>query len=99
MTGGLDELADPTTQTSLADTAATADRKSLPIAGSGMGTTLHAVPFQCSASVWNGEAVDVSDRPDIVGRHAGYPVSRSVPPVPGFGLATTVQAQAAAAPE
>src|SRR6266540_2133643 len=80
----------PTAQTSSAETAVTPVRKLFPFVvgkGFGLGTTLHEVPFQCSASV----AFVTPTAPTAqasVGDFAATP-RRSLRSEPTFGLAST----------
>src|SRR6266849_1219700 len=91
MIGGLGKLTIPTAQTSLVDTAATADSRSLPVTGLGVGTTLHAVPSQCSASVPAASVCPTA--------HTSLADTLATPlSWPPDGLETTVQAWAAATP-
>src|SRR6266699_2731958 len=91
MIGGLGKLTVPTAQPSLVDTAATADSQSLPGTGLGVGTTLQAVPSQCSASV-PGASVCPTAHTSLADTLA-TPLSW-----PWAGLETTVQVWAAATP-
>src|SRR5690348_3859922 len=87
----------PTAHTSVVDTAATprsSDPEPVP-PGLGLGTMLHAVPSQCSVSVWNTvpALVEIWKSPTAqtsLAEMAVTPVRRLFP-VPSLGLGTMAQ--------
>src|SRR5260221_2210117 len=90
MSGGVAVLTLPTAQTSVVETAATPRRASFELA-LGLGTTLHAAPFQCSVSVcW---LVSPTAQTSLAETLA-TPL-RSLTD-PGLGLEATLQAAASA---
>src|SRR5580700_3761355 len=82
----------PTAHTSSAETAATPVRKLSPVASSGApGTTLHAVPFQCSINVENPPALSVEPTAQMLVAEIAAMPAKTLPAGSAAGDGTTDQ--------
>src|SRR5215467_9558497 len=76
---------------SVGDAPRTANRKLLPLPGSGLGTTDQAEPSQCSVRVCSGPASWLTPTAQASVPDSTFTLSSSLSCVPGFSGGTAVQ--------